>query len=240
LSVAEQYFPEPFHRPETENMTMEIASDFQLHLPADEAYELLLDLERVAPCMPGATLGDEREDGARDLTVTVRLGPMKFSYNGTVRLSERDDAARQAVLVGAAQEARGQGTANATITMTVTPEGERSSRVDSVAVVQLTGRAAQTGRGIVEDVSRRMVAQMAACLAEKTAAPAAPAAEPPVAAGAPTAEAPVAAATAPDPAPAPAPASAPPAPARPAEIKAGSLLTSILWERIRRLFRRRG
>ncbi|MGH2948679.1 MAG: SRPBCC family protein, partial [Solirubrobacteraceae bacterium] len=156
---------------------MEIASDFELRMPPGEAYALLLDLERVAPCMPGATLGEEKPDGSRELTVTVRLGPMKFVYGGTVRISERDDAARRAVLVGAARETRGQGNANATITMTVSEAGDAVSRVDSVAVVELTGRAAQTGRGIVEDVSRRMVGEMAECLAAKTAEPA-PAAAP--------------------------------------------------------------
>jgi carbon monoxide dehydrogenase subunit G len=200
---------------------MDIASDFELDLPPDEAYVLLLDLERVAPCMPGATLGEEREDGSRQLTVTVRLGPMKFIYGGTVRIAERNDAARRAVLVGAARETRGQGNASATITMTVSP-ADGGSRVDSLAAIELTGRAAQTGRGIVEDVSRRMVGQMAECLAAKTAGPA-PAAEPEGAA--------------PAGAPAPSPASAPP-PRKPQEIRAGALFWSVLWQRISRLWRR--
>jgi carbon monoxide dehydrogenase subunit G len=209
-------------------MSMEIPSEFELDLPPDEAYALLLDLEQVAPCMPGATLGGEREDGARQLDVTVRLGPMKFVYGGTVKIAERDDDARRAVLEGAAQESRGQGSASARITMTVSPTDAGGSRVDSVAVLDLTGRAAQTGRGIVEDVSRRMVGQMAACLAAKTAsATAAPA---PAADGAPAGDAASSAA---------APASPPPKAPEPQSIRAGSLLLSILWERIRRLFRRR-
>jgi carbon monoxide dehydrogenase subunit G len=197
---------------------MDIASDFELNLPPDEAYALLLDLERVAPCMPGATLGDEREDGSRQLTVTVRLGPMKFVYGGTVRIAERDDAARRAVLVGAARETRGQGNASATITMTVS-SADGGSRVDSQAAIELTGRAAQTGRGIVEDVSRRMVGQMAECLAAKTAAPE-PAAKPEEAAPAGAAPAPAA------------------PPAKPQEIRAGKLFWSMLWQRISRLWRR--
>jgi carbon monoxide dehydrogenase subunit G len=206
-------------------MSMEIPSEFELALPPDEAYALLLDLEQVAPCMPGATLGGEREDGARDLNVTVRLGPMKFVYGGTVRIAERHDAERRAVLVGAAQESRGQGSASARITMTVSP-ADGGSRVESVAELDLTGRAAQTGRGIVEDVSRRMVKQMAACLAAKTAA----APEPPAAAIA-----------SPPPGGEPPAPAAPPRPAAPPEpqsIRAGSLLFSVLWDRIRRLFRR--
>jgi carbon monoxide dehydrogenase subunit G len=207
-------------------MSMEIPSDFELALPPDDAYALLLDLEQVAPCMPGAALGAEREDGSRELDVTVRLGPMKFVYGGTVRIAERDDAERRAVLVGAAQESRGQGSASARITMTVSSAGNGGSRVDSVAVLDLTGRAAQTGRGIVEDVSRRMVKQMAACLAAKTTAPAPP-----------TEAAPVGAASAGGP---PTVAPSIPAPAPKAQsIRAGSLLFSVLWDRIRRLFGRR-
>lgn len=196
-------------------MSMEIDSGFELDLPPDEAYALLLDLERVAPCMPGATLGAEQDDGSRELSVTVRLGPMKFVYGGTVRIAERDAPARRAVLVGAAQETRGQGSAGATITMTVSADGDAGpSRVESHAVIELTGRAAQTGRGIVEDVARRMVGQMAECLAAKTAeapeAPAAPGDAPP-----------------------------PPPPPEPRSIRGGSLALSILWERLRRLWRRR-
>ena len=197
---------------------MEIATDFELPLAADDAYRMLLDLEQVTPCMPGASLGNERDDGSRELTVTVRLGPMKFVYGGTVRISERHDEERRAVLVGAADEQRGQGSASATITMTVSENGNGASRVDSLAVLDLTGRAAQTGRGIVEDVSRRMVRDMASCLAAK----AAPAEPEPTEGG------------------------APPAPARPAApapqakaISGGKLFFSLLWERIARLWRRR-
>ena len=204
---------------------MEIDSDFVLPLEPGAAYTLLLDLDRVAPCMPGATLGEERDDGSRELSVTVRLGPMKFNYGGTVQVAERDDTARRAVLVGTAQEKRGQGSAKATITMTVGPDGDgASSRVASVAVFELTGRAAQTGRGIVEDVARRMIADMAACLAAKSAEEAPGASSVP--SGAPSAPEDAAPRT---PTPA-APAAAPP-------VGVGSLFLSILWQRIRRLWR---
>jgi carbon monoxide dehydrogenase subunit G len=197
---------------------MEIATDFELPLAADDAYRMLLDLEQVAPCMPGAALGSERDDGSRELTVTVRLGPMKFVYGGTVRISERHDQERRAVLVGAADEQRGQGSASATITMTVSENGDSASRVDSLAVLDLTGRAAQTGRGIVEDVSRRMVRDMATCLAAK----AAPVEPEPAEGGAP---------------PAPGRQAAPAPQAKP--ISGGKLFLSLLWERIARLWRRR-
>jgi len=202
---------------------MEIASDFELNLPPDDAYALLLDLERVTPCMPGATLGPEQDDGSRELNVTVRLGPMKFNYGGTVQIAERDEAARRAVLLGSAQETRGQGSASARITMTVSPQDGGRARVDSVATIDLTGRAAQTGRGIVEDVARRMVGQMAECLAAKTEAQAPPAAPER------SAENPAPVATAP---------SGEPPRAQPPPLRAGSLLLSVLRERVRRFWRR--
>lgn len=198
---------------------MEIASDFELDLLPDEAYALLLDVERVAPCMPGATLGAEKDDGARELDVTVRLGPMKFTYEGTVQIAERDAETRRAVLLGSAQEKRGQGSASARITMTVSAAEGGTARVDSLAVIDLTGRAAQTGRGIVEEVARRMVGQMAECLAAKTAAQPQAATEPPDERAVPAA-----------------PAAPEPQPREP--VRAGSLLLSVLWERLRRLVRR--
>jgi uncharacterized protein len=140
---------------------IETGFDISRH-PAD-AYALLLDLERVMPCFPGAELLARRPDGARDLRVTVRLGPMRLSYQGDVRIAERDDPARRAVLAGNARETRGGGSANARIAMRV-EESERGARVVAEADVDLTGRAAQMGRGIVEDVATRLVREMAACL----------------------------------------------------------------------------
>jgi len=142
---------------------MQISSDFAIPLPPDDAYRLLLDLDLVVPCMPGATLGDPTGDGGRRVSVTVRLGAMRLSYDGTVRIVEGDPASRRAVLEGQAREARGQGNAKATITMTVSAADD-GSRADALADIVLSGRAATMGRGIVQDVSRRMIADMAACL----------------------------------------------------------------------------
>ncbi len=152
---------------------MELTSEFSLPLDADEAYRLLLDLDRVAPCLPGATLGAATDGDARELKLTVRLGPMRFAYAGTIEVRDQDAVQRRAVIVGSARETRGQGTAGGTIAMTVRPDGAGASTVESVATISLTGRAAQSGRGIVEDVSRQMIDQMAQCLAARCA-PAAP------------------------------------------------------------------
>jgi uncharacterized protein len=140
-----------------------IETGFDISRPPADTYALLLDLERVMPCFPGAELLARRPDGARDLRVTVRLGPMRLSYQGDVRIAERDDPARRAVLAGNARETRGGGSANARIAMRV-EESERGARVVAEADVDLTGRAAQMGRGIVEDVATRLVGEMAACL----------------------------------------------------------------------------
>ncbi len=99
---------------------MQITNDFSLGLAPDQAYALLLDLEQVTPCMPGAELGEAREDGSHAVKVTVKLGPMRFVYEGTVQIAEQDAAARRAVLVGQARETRGQGSAKATIRTTST------------------------------------------------------------------------------------------------------------------------
>lgn len=190
---------------------MQITDEFTLELPPQEAYELLLDLERVTPCMPGATLGDVLDDGSRAVGVKVKLGPMRFTYDGTVRIAEQDAAARRAVLKGAADEARGQGSAAATIAMQV-EEATGGSRVTATADIELTGRAAQMGHGIVQSVSKQLIGQMTTCLAARFAGSGAAAAP----------AAPVASDTAPEPPP----------------LRAGALFWSVLRERIASLFRR--
>jgi carbon monoxide dehydrogenase subunit G len=194
---------------------MQITNEFTIGIPPEQAYPLLLDLEQVTPCLPGAELGAEKDDGSRAVKVTVKLGPMRFVYEGSVRIAEHDDEARRAVLVGQAREARGQGSAQATIAMTV-EGGGAGCKVDTVADVELTGRAAQMGRGVVEDVAKKMIADFANCLEARFSGPAVAA----------TAEA----AVAPEPTAAP--------PAAPAELKAGSLFWTVLVGRIKALFRR--
>jgi carbon monoxide dehydrogenase subunit G len=191
---------------------VEITNDFELALPPEEAYALLLDLERVVPCMPGAELGEPRGDGSRDVTVNVRVGPIKLSYQGSVTITERDDTLRRAVLRGEARELRGQGTASADIAMTVTANGDSGSTVATVADVQLTGRAAQTARGMVKDVAARMIDDMAGCLDSRFSRV--------------TSDGEVAA--------------APPAAPAQQPIRGGGLLLSVLAGRLRRLFSRSG
>jgi uncharacterized protein len=152
---------------------MRIEQDFEVPAPPPEVYGLLVDLERVAPCIPGGEVGPRAEDGSHPATIAVRLGPMRMSYQGKVRIEERDDAANRAVLAAEVREQRGQGTAKATMQMAVATS-ESGSRVDTLTDVKLTGRAAQMGRGVVDDVAARMVMEMADCIASRFA-PATPA-----------------------------------------------------------------
>jgi len=142
---------------------MRIDTGFEISRPPADAYAVLLDLERVIPCFPGAELLGDAPGGAREVRVTVRLGPMRLSYEGEVRIDEREPAALRAVLAGTAREARGGGSASARIAMRV-EETASGSRVVSEADVDLSGRAAQMGRGVVEDVATRLVGEMASCL----------------------------------------------------------------------------
>jgi carbon monoxide dehydrogenase subunit G len=142
---------------------MQIANEFTVGADPQVVYETLLDFERVGPCIPGATVGPADAEGAHPAEIAVRLGPMKLTYRGTVRLDDRDDAERRATMLADVREARGQGSARARMSMTVTPDGT-GSRVASVTDAQLTGRAAQMGGGIVQDVAERLMADMAANL----------------------------------------------------------------------------
>jgi uncharacterized protein len=146
---------------------MRIENAFTISTPPDETYQLLIDLPLVASCIPGGELGARADDESYPAKVTVKLGPMRLIYQGTVRIAEQDDSARRAVLIAKAREARGQGTADAELTMEVGRDGAASSRVTIVTDLQLTGRAARMGRGVVDDVARRLVDEMAACLKQR-------------------------------------------------------------------------
>jgi uncharacterized protein len=175
---------------------MELEHDFTVGVPVDQAWDVLLDLERIVPCMPGATLTSFSEDEFTG-TVRVKLGPVVMTFAGQGRFVERDAEARRMVIEAAGKEKKGGGTARATIRATLRDEGE----VTGVGVhtdLVVTGRAAQFGRGMIADVSGRLLGQFTDCLAGQLgeAAPAASAAEAaPAASAAPAApqEAPTAA-----------------------------------------------
>jgi carbon monoxide dehydrogenase subunit G len=165
---------------------MKLENEFTVPAPVDRAWEVLLDLERVAPCLPGATI-DGRDGDAHTGTMTVKIGPITARYTGTVRIEESDEAARRAVMRAQARDARGQGTASATITSTMESVDD-GTRVRVETDMRITGPAAQFGRGVMQDVSAKMMGRFAECLAglmgegEAPAAEATPAAEPAAAA----------------------------------------------------------
>ncbi len=147
---------------------MKINNEFTVSAPIGQAWEAMLDLERIAPCLPGAAIQEEKGDGEYDGTMKVKIGPITANYKGTVRYEETDEANHRAVLQATGRDARGQGTASATITSTLQEEGD-STRVSVETDMKLTGRAAQFGRGIAQDVATKMLNRFAECLEEEIA-----------------------------------------------------------------------
>lgn len=139
---------------------MIIESSFVVTAPPDDVYRLMLDVEKVAPCIPGAHVLGSREDGSYDAEVKVKLGPVSMTYRGTVKVEEHDDSARTAKLRAKGNEARGQGTAQAVMSMSVTPAEDGGSQVAVSTDMLVSGRVAQMGQGIMQDVAKRMMGEM--------------------------------------------------------------------------------
>jgi carbon monoxide dehydrogenase subunit G len=165
---------------------MKLENEFTVPASVEAAWDVLLDVERVAPCLPGATLEGE-QDGEYAGTMKIKIGPITTSYKGTVKIEEADESAHRAVMRAQARDSRGQGTAAATITSTM-EEVEGGTRVHVETDMRVTGPAAQFGRGVMQDVSAKLMGRFADCLAEEIAgagatasapAPTAPSAETP-------------------------------------------------------------
>ena len=142
---------------------MKINNEFTVGVPVEQAWDIMLDLERIAPCLPGASVQESDGEGEYKGTMKVKIGPITANYKGTVKIEEADEANRRAVMKATGRDARGQGTASATITSTLQEEGD-STRVQVETDMHLTGRAAQFGRGIAQDVATKMLGQFADCL----------------------------------------------------------------------------
>lgn len=141
---------------------MELSNEFTVDVPVKEAWVLLTDVERIAPCMPGAQLTEVEGDEYRGV-VKVKVGPITSQYKGKATFVERDEEAFRAVLKAEGRETKGQGNASATITATLVPEGDRT-KVSVVTDLTITGRAAQFGRGVLADVSSKLLGQFVSCL----------------------------------------------------------------------------
>ncbi len=219
---------------------MKLEQSFTVAAPAEQVWAALIDVQRVAPCLPGAEITEAGDDGTYHGTFTVKLGPTTAAYNGTLRMAEVDEAARTAVMEARGTDRRGQGGATATIRSTVRPDGDAATVVEVDTDFTITGRLARFGRGgMIEDVSRRLLADFAACLQERIAAEhraEAAAAAPDAAAG--TGEGAGASGGEAD---AGAGAAAPPPPPQPAKpLSALRLLWGVLLDRLRRLWARLG
>ena len=138
---------------------MELTNTFTVSEPVERAWAVITDLERVAPCLPGAALLGVSDDGYRG-AVKVKVGPVTAQYEGVARFLERDDQAHHAVLRAEGRDVRGQGNAAATIELRLRPQGE-GTEVAVETDLELAGRVAQFGRGVIADVSGKLIGQFA-------------------------------------------------------------------------------
>lgn len=152
---------------------MELTNDFRVGVPVERAWEVLTDVELIAPCMPGAQLQEVEGDEYRGI-VKVKVGPVTAQYKGAARFVEKDEAARRIVLRAEGRETRGQGNAAATITAQLQPDGDGTA-VSVVTDLTVTGRVAQFGRGVMADVSSKLLGQFVECLEGKLTQEEAPA-----------------------------------------------------------------
>jgi carbon monoxide dehydrogenase subunit G len=144
---------------------MQLENTFSVPVPVEDAWRVLLDVAQIAPCMPGATV--ESVDGDNIVgRVKVKLGPMVITYHGTLTFLERDESAHRAVLSASAREARGGGTASATFTAVMRDLGGETE-VSVQTDLNVTGKPAQFGRGVLADVSENIIQQFATSLARQ-------------------------------------------------------------------------
>ena len=142
---------------------MEIENEFDVPAPMDHVWTYLLDVERVAPCMPGAELTEVVDDHTWKGKVNMKLGPVSLAFAGTVTMQERDDQAKRIVLAAKGMEQRGKGAANASVTSWL-EQGDGVTNVKMRADIHLTGTVAQLSRGLLPEVSRKLTQQFADCL----------------------------------------------------------------------------
>ncbi len=160
---------------------MKLEQSFEVAAPLEQVWRTLVDVEHVAPCLPGAAVTGRNEDGSYNGTFTVKIGPTTASYTGKLEMENIDEAAHTATMQAQGTDKRGQGGAKATILSRVVPADGSGTRVDVVTDYHITGRLARFGRGgMIEDISERLLREFAKRLQSSLASqPAAAAAESP-------------------------------------------------------------
>lgn len=150
---------------------MKLEHSFAVDAPPEAVWDALVDVARVAGCLPGAVLERSQEDGSFTGTFTVRLGPATAAYRGTLKVESVDEPGRTQTIQGSGRDTRGQGSARATIVSSLSPEGEQT-RVNVITDLTITGSLARFGRGgMISDVANRLLEQFAACLQQQLRAP---------------------------------------------------------------------
>ena len=213
---------------------MEFDNTFEVPVPVDEAWDILMDIERIAPCVPGAELTEVVDENTYKGKISVKLGPVALTFNGQTQFEEKDGAGHRARLKAQGTDAKGRGGAHANVGFHMEPAGS-GTKVVIHTDLQLSGAVAQYGRGVgmVKDLAQQIIGQFAANLEKNVIAPQAAAPAAPAAANAETD-----ASDASDAAPAAAQPAPPPPQAAPVQV--GGMGLVVLWNAlvrgIKRLF----
>ena len=147
---------------------MQLENSFSVNAPPDRVFAYLLDINKVVGCVPGAELSEVVDPATFKGKVKVKVGPITVAYNGTARITDRDDAGRSAAIEAEGRETTGPGSARAKAVMKVDAEGSGST-VKISTDYSVAGRVAQFGRGLLQQVAGRMITQFAECLRGKVA-----------------------------------------------------------------------
>ena len=151
---------------------MEFENSFDVQVPVDEAWAILTDVERIAPCMPGAELTEVIDENSFKGKVSVRLGPVALTFQGDASFVERDDAGRSARVKAQGRDAKGRGGANANVDFRLVPAEDGTTTVQIRTDLQLSGSVAQYGRGVgmIKDVASQLIDRFAEALHEQIVA----------------------------------------------------------------------
>jgi len=149
---------------------VELVHDFTVPAGPEQTWAAFNDIQGVAGCFPGATVTGVEAD-AFEGSVKVKLGPIALVYNGAGTITEKDDAAGRLLMSAKGKDKRGNGTAAAEVTVTMAGAGADETSVHVVTVLQITGKPAQFGRSVMQDVSDKLLDQFTACLSEKLSEP---------------------------------------------------------------------